>query len=190
MSREQMRELAAGLEASMRRFLWVIRKPDRIEDEEPIDDDHLHGFDFEDFSKRVRGRGKVVRGWAPQLEILSHPATAAFISHCGWNSCMEAMSSGVPMLTWPIQFDQPANAVLVTEVLRAGIVAREWEKRDEVETGEKIAAVIERLMGDGHEGRDVRRKAREVGARLRAAVAEGGNSREELDALLAYISRP
>jgi len=66
-----------------------------------------------------------VRGWAPQLEILSHSSMAVYMSHCGWNSCMESLSMGVPVMVWPMHSDQPWNAVLLTEILKVGILVRE-----------------------------------------------------------------
>ncbi|KAL0334327.1 UNVERIFIED_CONTAM: Zeatin O-glucosyltransferase [Sesamum angustifolium] len=81
----------------------------------------------EGLEERVKERGIIVRDWAPQLEILGHPSTAGFMSHCGWNSCIESISMGVPIATWPMHSDQPVNAVFVTKVLRIGTVEHSRE---------------------------------------------------------------
>ncbi|GKC14711.1 zeatin O-glucosyltransferase-like protein [Tanacetum coccineum] len=87
---DQIMELAIGLEKSDQRFLWVLRDADKggVSGNES-------GRKFVlplGFEERVKGRGLVMRDWAPQLDILGHLSTGGFMSHCGWNSCMEAMT--------------------------------------------------------------------------------------------------
>ncbi|CAD6215342.1 unnamed protein product [Miscanthus lutarioriparius] len=99
LSVEQTAELAAGLEDSGHRFLWIVRMPS-------LEGEHSDGMGRksrgggdendplawlpEGFLERTRGRGLAVASWAPQVRVLSHPATAAFVSHCGWNSTLES----------------------------------------------------------------------------------------------------
>ncbi|KAJ0696415.1 putative trans-zeatin O-beta-D-glucosyltransferase [Helianthus annuus] len=155
----QIRELAMGLEKSEQRFLWV-----------------------------VEGRGLVVREWAPQVEILGHLSVGGFVSHCGWNSCMEAMTCGVAVAAWPIHSDQPRNAFLFVEVLKVALMMREWACRDKLLTSVMVEKVVRRLM-DTKEGAAIRKRAAEVGGELRRSLANGGISRKELDSLIAYIRR-
>ncbi|KAK3009709.1 hypothetical protein RJ639_013758, partial [Escallonia herrerae] len=98
------------------------------------------------YEQRIEGKGIVVRDWAPQIEILGHPSTGGFMSHCGWNSCMESMSMGVPIAAWPMHSDQPRNTMLVTKVLRTGIAVKEWADRDELVTSSTINTAVRRLM--------------------------------------------
>nr|DAD31562.1 TPA_asm: hypothetical protein HUJ06_010413 [Nelumbo nucifera] len=63
----------------------------------------------------MRGRGLVIRGWAPQVLILRHRAVGLYLTHCGWNSVLEALVAGVPMLVWPIGADQFPNAKLLVD---------------------------------------------------------------------------
>ncbi|KAH7690718.1 Cis-zeatin O-beta-D-glucosyltransferase protein [Dioscorea alata] len=186
-SDEQLKEIALGLEKSKQRFIWVLREADRgdISKEEELAREKSLLLDFD---KRVEGRGMVVRGWAPQLDILAHGSTAAFMSHCGWNSCMEGMSMGVALLTWPMHSDQPRNALMITDYLKVGVMVREWEKRDEVLKGEKVDEVIRKVMV--HEGGvEIRRRAKELGERIRSGTKEGGSSYEQLLAFIDNISR-
>ncbi|CAD5189746.1 unnamed protein product [Musa acuminata subsp. malaccensis] len=88
----QLREMAAGLEASGQPFLWAVRKDGDGSEEES-------NWIPEGWEDRVAGRGLVVRGFAPQVAILGHRAVRAFLSHCGWNSVLEAVTAGKPMLT-------------------------------------------------------------------------------------------
>ncbi|THF99530.1 hypothetical protein TEA_002982 [Camellia sinensis var. sinensis] len=129
----------------------------------------------------------VVGEWAPQLEILGHPSTGGFVSHCGWNSCMESLSMGVPILAWPMHSDQPRNTVLVTKFLKVGVVLKDWGRREELVTATMVAEVVKRLMGS-EEGDNIRKRAAELGGAVREAVAEGGVSRMELDSFVAHIS--
>ncbi|CAI9782809.1 unnamed protein product [Fraxinus pennsylvanica] len=112
---EQITELAIGLDQSGVKFIWVLRDADKcnIFTGENRKSELPQGFE-----ERVRERGIVEREWAPQLEILAHSATGGFLSHCGWNSCMESISMGVPIAAWPMHSDQPRNAVLITEKYR------------------------------------------------------------------------
>ncbi|KAL0404888.1 UNVERIFIED_CONTAM: Zeatin O-glucosyltransferase [Sesamum radiatum] len=142
----------------------------------------------EGFEERVKERGIVVRDWAPQLEILGHFATGGFMSHCGWNSCMESISMGVPIAAWPMHSDQPRNAVLMTEVLKIGLVVKDWARRDETVTGSTISRALERLMGSG-EGEEIRQRAQELHGAVRRAWADGGITRLEMDSFVAHISR-
>lgn len=71
----------------------------------------------EGYEERIKDVGLVVRDWAPQLEILAHPSTGGFMTHCGWNSCLESITMGVPIAAWLMHSDQPKNAYLVTEIL-------------------------------------------------------------------------
>ncbi|KAJ0747810.1 putative UDP-glucuronosyl/UDP-glucosyltransferase [Helianthus annuus] len=72
------------------------------------------------FERHVGGRGFIVIGWAPQLTILQHRAVGSFVTHCGWNSTLEGVTSGVTMLTWPMGADQFANAMLLVDRLGVG----------------------------------------------------------------------
>ncbi|KAH6817728.1 hypothetical protein C2S51_001331 [Perilla frutescens var. frutescens] len=186
LTNDEIEVLAAGLERSEQKFVWVLREADKA-----------NVFDGEErrvelppgFEERIRERGIVVREWVPQPEILAHSSTGGFMSHCGWNSCNESMKMGVPIAAWPMHSDQPTNAVLVTEILRVGLPVRKWEETTgEVVTAEMVEDVVRRLIAS-EEGGEIRKRAEEVAAVLRGATEEGGASRLEMDSFIAHITR-
>ncbi|KAF3635989.1 putative zeatin O-glucosyltransferase-like [Capsicum annuum] len=117
---------------------------------------------LEGFEERIKEAGLVVREWAPQPEILAHSSTGRFISHCGWNSCIESITMGVPISAWPMHADQPRNSFLVTKVLKIGLLVREWEKREELVSASSIENVVRKLMAS-EEGDAIRKRAEELG---------------------------
>ncbi|KAJ7954483.1 Glycosyltransferase [Quillaja saponaria] len=156
LSKEEIEEIAYGLEYSMVNFIWVVRFPmgERIK----LDKVLPRGF-FE----RIRGRGMVVEDWAPQAKILAHSSIGGFVSHCGWSSVMESMKFGVPIIAMPMHIDQPLNARLVEEVGVANEVKRNKDGKLE---REEVAKVIKEVMVENNEN-DIRRKAKEMGGNIR-----------------------
>ncbi|KAJ0702155.1 putative trans-zeatin O-beta-D-glucosyltransferase [Helianthus annuus] len=185
---EEVKEIAFGLEESGQKFIWVVREADKADIFDGVDRrvELLEGY--EERGVESSEVGVVVRGWAPQLEILKHSSTGGFMSHCGWNSCMEGITMGVPIAAWPMHSDQPRNATLITEVLGTGIYAREWVRRDEKVTVAMVSDAVRRLMVS-EEGCEVRKKAAELGVVVRQSVEEGGVMRKELDEFLGHITR-
>lgn len=119
------------------------------------------------------GDGKIVRGWVPQR---------AFVTHAGWNSVLESLAAVRPMLTWPVMAEQAANAKLVADIIGAGVRA---VRGGGVVVGRaEVAGKVGRLMDGGEEGRAIRARAEEVREAARAAVGEGGASREALRRLV------
>ncbi|KAL6958884.1 cis-zeatin O-beta-D-glucosyltransferase [Sarracenia purpurea var. burkii] len=186
MADEQIEELAVGLEKSEQKFIWVFRDADKG-DIFAADDGRITQLP-EGYEERVKEFGIVVRDWAPQVEILEHPSTGGFMSHCGWNSCLESITAGVPVAAWPMQGDQPKNAFLLTEILKVGLGVRDWAHRDELVTSVSIARAVKRLMAS-KEGEVIRKRAEELGGAVRQSVKEGGISRTELDSFIAHITR-
>lgn len=66
------------------------------------------------FEERMMNKGMVVRGWGPHLLILGHESIGGFMTHCGWNSVVEGISAGVPMVTWPVHSEQFYNENMIT----------------------------------------------------------------------------
>ncbi|KAF8751367.1 hypothetical protein HU200_012038 [Digitaria exilis] len=175
-SEEQLKEMAVGLDRSGQRFLWVVRMPANIDDPTRILENQyepdLDALLPEGFLERTKGRGLVVKSWAPQVEVLNHPATGAFVTHYGWNSMMEGVIAGVPMLCWPLYAEQKMNKVFMTEDMGIGMEIEGYmtgfNKADEVEA--KLRLVIE-----SKEGRKL--KARVAARKKEAEVAlEAGGS--------------
>ncbi|CAL5015504.1 unnamed protein product [Urochloa decumbens] len=186
---EQIAELAAALRDSNQRFVWVLRDADRgNEFAGHGESQSRHAELLPEFTKQTEGRGLVITGWAPQLQILAHEATAAFMSHCGWNSTVESLSHGKPILAWPVHGDQPWDAELVCKYLKAGILARPWEQHGEVIPAEAIREVIVSAMVS-EEGMAVRQRAKVLGEDVRASLADGGSSRKDLDYFIAHITK-
>ncbi|XP_073052230.1 zeatin O-glucosyltransferase-like [Primulina eburnea] len=185
LSDEEIKELALGLEQSRHKFIWVLRDADKgdIFTGETRRAELPKGFE-----ERVEGVGIVVRDWAPQPEILSHPATGGFMSHCGWNSCMESVIMGVPIAAWPMHSDQPRNAFLISEILKVGIVVRKWGSIGEMVKASSIENAVKRLMAS-EEGEEIRKRAEKLGVAIRQATEEGGDSRLALDSFIAHITR-
>ncbi|KMT15063.1 hypothetical protein BVRB_3g061850 [Beta vulgaris subsp. vulgaris] len=183
---DQIEELANGLETSKVKFIWVLRSADRTNIFEEADKFRKAQLP-EGYEDRVRDRGMVVRDWAPQLEILAHPSTGGFMSHCGWNSCMESLSMGVPIAAWPMHSDQPRNAALLSEVLRVGILVRDWAHRGEIVKSSTIENVVKTLMAS-EEGKEMMKRAAELGESVRGSVAEGGVCCLERDSFIAHMS--
>ncbi|XP_052174422.1 zeatin O-glucosyltransferase-like [Diospyros lotus] len=189
LSNEQIKELALGLEESKQKFIWVLRDADKGD---------IFAADVEGqsaqlpkgFEERINEVGMVVRDWAPQLEILEHVSTGGFLSHCGWNSCMESMSMEVPIAAWPMHSDQPKNAFLVTDVLKVGVAVRRWStqlNKDELVSSSTIAKAVKSLMAS-KQGEEIRKRAEKLGSVIRQAVKAGGISRLELDSFIAHIT--
>ncbi|KAG5062722.1 hypothetical protein JHK85_003905 [Glycine max] len=179
-SDSQLLEIAMGLEASGQQFIWVVRKSIQEKGEKWLP---------EGFEKRIEGKGLIIRGWAPQVLILEHEAIGAFVTHCGWNSTLEAVSAGVPMITWPVGAEQFFNEKLVTEVLKIGVPVgvKKWSysgvdccaKWDVVEKAVKMVFAKE-LEG-------MRKRAKVLAQMARRAVEEGGSSDSNLDVLIQEL---
>ncbi|KAL5794694.1 hypothetical protein ACOSP7_003288 [Xanthoceras sorbifolium] len=140
---EEYSQLSDALEASKWSFIWVIQSgagrsgpPHQL----------TGGYFPDGLDSKVGERGMIISGWAPQLLILSHPSTGGFLSHCGWNSTVEAIGCGVPILAWPIRGDQYYNAQLVIKHLKLGyMISNDLSKiinRDDITNG------VDKLMGD------------------------------------------
>ncbi|CAN6337175.1 unnamed protein product [Urochloa humidicola] len=177
-SEAQLRELARGLEASGRPFLWVVRSETLLPPE--------------GWNERVGERGMVVTGWAPQTAILAHPAVGAFVTHCGWNSILETVVAGVPVLTWPMVFEQFITERFVTEVLSigerlwpegAGVRSTRAEKHELV-PAEAVARALVRFMESGGTGDAARSRVKKLSAKAHAAMAAGGSSYHDLRRLI------
>ncbi|KAH6809090.1 hypothetical protein C2S51_026873 [Perilla frutescens var. frutescens] len=185
LSNEQINEVAHGLEQSKVKFLWVLRDADKGD----IFDVEVRRSELpEGFEERVGGEGMVVREWAPQPQILAHPSIGGFMSHCGWNSCLESINMGVAIAAWPMHSDQPRNAALLTDILKISILVREWTQRRELVKASAVESVVRRLMASP-EGDEIRKRAEELGGAARRAAQPGGASRLEFDSFIAHITR-
>ncbi|KAL6897249.1 hypothetical protein ACP4OV_006945 [Aristida adscensionis] len=167
-------ETAWGVAGSGHRFLWVLR-PGLVRGSPPSQPSPLP----EGFDAATCGRGMVV-SWAPQVEVLAHPAVAGFWTHCGWNSTLEAVCAGVPMLCRPCFGDQMGNARYVEHVWRTGLALDA-----ELERG-KVAAAVATLMAS-ESGGDLRRRAMELKGRAEHCVSMAGSSSLNVDKLVNHI---
>ncbi|KAK1282100.1 UDP-glycosyltransferase 73C5 [Acorus calamus] len=134
----------------------------------------------------------VIVGWAPQVAILSHKAVGGFVTHCGWNSTLEGLCAGVPMVTWPHFWEQFINERLVGEVLKVGVrvgieVQTGWGKEEVLVGREEIGVALERVMGGGEEGEERRRRVREIGEMAKKAMEVGGSSYVNMTRLIEDV---
>ncbi|KAF5796958.1 putative anthocyanidin 3-O-glucosyltransferase [Helianthus annuus] len=182
---EQLTELALGLELSQQRFILVVRKPSDC----AFATFFSAGSGTEDpevylpkgFLQRTNQVGLVVSSWAPQVAVLSHRATGAFLSHCGWNSIVECVTHGVPMIAWPMYAEQRMNATLLSDEI--GVAVKMPVVGDDGETvvvGRKEIERVVRVVFEGGEGRKIRSKARELEVSGLETLSCKGSSYETL----------
>lgn len=95
---------------------------------------------------------------------------------------------GVPIAAWPMHSDQPRNTVLVAQVLKVGLVVRDWAQREQLVAASTVEKKVRSLMAS-KEGDDMRKRAAELGATIQRSMDEGGVSRKELDSFVAHITR-
>lgn len=174
----QSEALATGLERSGVQFVWVV-KP--LSAEQVADG---YGSVPDGFEDRVSGRGLVLKGWAPQTAILSHRAIGGFLSHCGWNSTLEAITAGVMILAWPMEADQFANAKLLVEYMNAAVLVCEGSDTvpDPAELAQKLSELKHGYANQRGRAKDLRKQALE-------AVGVGGSSITDLDRLAQELSK-
>ncbi|KAL6327338.1 hypothetical protein AAG906_018791 [Vitis piasezkii] len=166
-------EMAWGLANSKQPFLWVVR-PGFIRGSEwlePLPSGFL---------ETIGGRGHIVK-WAPQHEVLAHPAVGAFCTHSGWNSTLESISEGVPMICLPCFSDQKVNARYVSQVWRVGVQLENGLKRGEIE------GAIRRLMVE-KSGQEIRDRCIALKEKANLCLKQGGSSYQTLEDLISYIS--
>ncbi|XP_030536068.2 UDP-glycosyltransferase 89B2-like [Rhodamnia argentea] len=176
LANDQMAALATALELSRVHFLWCVR--------ETADGRVLggHGLLPDGFESRTAGRGLVIRGWAPQVMILRHRSVGGFLTHCGWNSVLEAISAGVAMLTWPMGADQYAGAKLLVDELGAAIRACD-APGDAVPDPAELARALTQSLD---ETRPERSRIKKLSGAAADAV-NGGSSDKDLDGFVKSL---
>ncbi|KAK2413891.1 hydroquinone glucosyltransferase [Trifolium repens] len=175
LSQEQVNELAFGLELSGLKFLWILRAPSDSSNEAYLgaknDVDPL-SFLPKGFKERTKNQGLVVPNWAPQTQILSHGSIGGFLTHCGWNSVIETIMLGVPMIAWPLFAEQKMNAVLLCDSVK--VAMRLKFNEDGLVERDEIAKVVKLLMDD--DGNGIRGRIEELRDDAIDALKEDGSS--------------
>ncbi|PIA61856.1 hypothetical protein AQUCO_00200095v1 [Aquilegia coerulea] len=167
---EQMEELAWGLKGANTYFLWVVRTSE--ESKLPAN-----------FKEETSEKGLTVN-WSPQLDVLAHQAMGCFVTHCGWNSTLEALSLGVPMVGIPQWTDQPTNAKFVQDIWEIGIKASVDDKG--VVRREELEMCIRQILERGR-GVEIKKKATMLKELAQKAVDEGGSSDKNIDEFVSKI---
>ncbi|KAL9665460.1 hypothetical protein QQ045_020880 [Rhodiola kirilowii] len=173
---DQLKEIATGLENSSVRFLWVVKNPNKS----AVD------FDFDPlfpdgFLNRTENRGLVVKSWAPQVDILNHAEIGGFVTHCGWNSVLEAVVASVPMVAWPIYAEQFVNRAMMVESMEMAIGIEEDENR--FVSASEVERKVKELM-ESEKGRVLRQRSLEIKKMSFEALSDSGPSTAALMKLL------
>ncbi|XVF05423.1 hypothetical protein REPUB_Repub05bG0170900 [Reevesia pubescens] len=169
---QELTETAWGLANTRQPFLWVIR-PGLVRGSDWIESLP------KGFLESVGERGCIVK-WAPQKEVLAHSAVGGFWSHCGWNSTIESICEGVPMLCKPFFGDQVLNSSYICNVWKTGLELHKLERGN-------IEGIIKRLMVD-MEGEEIRKKAMDLREKTALCLREGGSSCCSFNELTKQIS--
>ncbi|KAI8010909.1 hypothetical protein LOK49_LG06G02301 [Camellia lanceoleosa] len=177
--KKQKEEIAQGLLETHRPFLWVMR-PKETRDEEKEEEDEGALSCMEELEQQ----GMIVP-WCSQLEVLSHPSLGGFVTHCGWNSALESLASGVPVVAVPGWSDQGTNAKMMTEVWGTGVRVKANEEG--IVESEEVKRCIEEVMAGEERGEEMRRNAKKWKELTREAVKEGGSSDLNLKAFVEEI---
>ncbi|KAJ4971490.1 hypothetical protein NE237_004589 [Protea cynaroides] len=168
-SSAQMDEIAEGLHDSGVSFLWVARQdPSRLQ--------------------KASGDKGMVIPWCDQLRVLCHSSLGGFFTHCGWNSVLEAVFAGVPILAFPLGWDQILNCKFIADDLRIGWRVKKEVDIDKLVTREDIARTVRSFMDyNEEESKEIRRRVRELQDASRRAIEKGGSSESNLDAFVREI---
>ncbi|XP_050207334.1 UDP-glycosyltransferase 87A1-like isoform X2 [Mercurialis annua] len=170
MSSAQMEEIICGVCSSGVRFLWVSRGATTL---------------FKD----VHVNTGLIVPWCDQLRVLSHPSIGGFWTHCGWNSAMEAVFSGIPMLTSPIAWDQTPNSKKIVDDWNIGWRVKQGVDLERLITREDVAKLVKSFMEpESDEVKQMRKKAKELQEACQAAIADGGSSHTNLKSFIRDIS--
>ncbi|GJM91391.1 hypothetical protein PR202_ga07755 [Eleusine coracana subsp. coracana] len=169
MSSEQLEQLALGLEVSGRPFLWVVRPG-------------LAGKLPTSFVA-TNGRGKIVR-WAPQDQVLAHPAVGCFLTHCGWNSTLESICNGVPMLCWPYFTDQFTNQTYICDIWRVGLRVTPTGSKEMVNV-KRITEMFDSLLGNS----GIKERLKSLKAMAEKSMSVEGQSFKNLDTLIKVLRK-
>jgi hypothetical protein len=167
----QLDEMAHGLVQSGHPFLWAVRS-----------DEWSPAVD-------VGPNGRIVRGWVPQTSVLAHEAVGGFVSHCGWNSVMESLAAGKPLLAWPMIAEQHLNARHVANILGVGVRIALKSGADIVGRAQVEERVRELMAADSKAARSMRERAAEAQQAAKAAVSPGGTSAMALRNLVEELQR-
>ncbi|KAJ7979158.1 Glycosyltransferase [Quillaja saponaria] len=171
LSKKQKEEIARGLLDTGRPFLWVIREKEENKKEEESEEEEIS------CREELEQQGKIVK-WCSQVEVLSHPSLGCFVTHCGWNSTIESLVSGVPVVAFPQWTDQATNAKLLEDVWKTGV--RVEVNEEGIVESEEIKRCLELVMGSGERGEEMRISAKKWKKLGREAVKEGGSSEKNL----------
>ncbi|GLT45860.1 hypothetical protein SLA2020_196610 [Shorea laevis] len=183
LSGEQIIELAWGLELSRQRFIWVVRKPTEASSSGTFfnvgsDTNSPEEYLPAGFLERTGKVGVVVPSWASQVSVLRHPSTGGFMSHCGWNSALESIVHGVPMIAWPLYAEQKMNATMLAEDI--GVAVKPKVKAGQTVVGREEMARVIRMVMEGDEGDTIRRRVRELKETATKALDAGGSSHDSV----------
>lgn len=167
MTPEQLTEFAWGLANSNHSFLWIIRHDLVVGESAMLP---------KEFVTETKGRG-MIANWCSQEQVLNHPAIGGFLTHNGWNSTIESLLSGVPMVCWPSFGDQQMNCKYTCNEWGVGMEIDNDVKRDGVEK------IVRELMG-GEKGKKMKEKAMEWKKIAEDAARPDGLSSLNLDNLV------
>ncbi|PUZ54898.1 hypothetical protein GQ55_5G168700 [Panicum hallii var. hallii] len=183
-STPQLREMARGLENSGQRFLWVVRNPPEHQSNSVEPD--LESLLPEGFLDRTRERRSVVKNWVPQSEALRHQSVGAFVTHCGWNSVLEGIVSGVPMICWPLYAEQRMNKTHMVEEMKVGVVVEGYE--EELVKAEELETKVRLVMAPDN-GKELRQRITTAREMAIDAIKKGGSSDVVFDEFLTDLQK-
>ncbi|CAN6211644.1 unnamed protein product [Urochloa humidicola] len=172
-SHEQFTEFLSGLVAAGYPFLWVLR-PDMVGVSQDVVLQEVARATTGDGGKQAR-----IVAWAPQRDVLRHRAVGCFLTHAGWNSTLEAVVEGVPMVCWPFFVDQQINSRFVGAVWGNGLDMKDVCERD----------VVERTVREAMESDQIRQSAQALAQQVKRDVSAGGSSAMEFERLVGFIRR-
>ncbi|KAJ4806368.1 Glycosyltransferase [Rhynchospora pubera] len=188
---DQIKQIAIGLENSGQRFLWVIKVFVNL-DPKKIFNTSIPEFEMdqilpEGFLDRTKDRGMIVKTWAPQIQVLHHESVGAFVTHCGWNSILEAVTAGKPMVCWPLYAEQRLNkAVLVDHETRLGVSVEGYDH--EMVDAEEVESKIRWLM-EGEGSKFLKERIEAMKDKASESLTETGSSSQAFVQFLIDLER-